>query len=310
MLRGRTFRLRESCYLDTVAVVRSDPTPSMPAEVAEFVADHVGELVEASFCGWDHGVSDVWECRSIDGRRLFVKTGRDKFDQEVRAYRQWAPHLDGRCPELLAADEPLGVLAISAVDGRLAQNLEPDASDEVDMYRQAGEVLRSLHGLRVTEVGDDPVATFVERATRWGRRAVEHVGADDRAWVRERIDDIVPLLADTMRCPCHRDFTPRNWVVDEGGSLRLIDFGHAREDFWILDVDKLWSDQWVDRPEREAAFWDGYGRSPTASDWAVLEASSALGAVSTIVWSREHDDQAYEAFGRRHLARLRQRRKP
>lgn len=80
---------------------------------------------------------------------------------------------------------------------------------------------------------------------------------------------------------------PRNWMVDDAGAIRLIDFGHTREDFWILDVDKLWSDQ-----------------------WAVLEASSALGAVSTIVWSREHGDRGDEAFGRRHLARLRQRRRP
>lgn len=282
------------------------PDPfAMPAAIATFVTDRIGELTEVSFRGWDHGVSDVWECRSRDGRRAFVKACREKFAQEVRAHREWVPHLADRSPRLLGVDEELGLLLISAVEGRLAQDLDVAECDDTDMYRQAGEILRSLHAVPIDERDSDPVAAFVERAARWDQRAVQYVTADDRSWVRERIRLVLPLLTDIHRCPCHRDFTPRNWVVDDAGTLRVIDFGHAREDFWILDVDKLWSDQWVDRPERQRAFWEGYGRQGTDAEWSVLEASSALGAVSTIVWSREHGDESYEAHGRRHLARLR-----
>jgi tRNA A-37 threonylcarbamoyl transferase component Bud32 len=235
----------------------------------------------------------------------FVKVCRDKFDQEVDAYRRWAPHLGRRCPDLLAADEQLGVLLLSAVDGQLAQDLDLDARADAEMYRQAGEVLAMLHTLPVSDHGDDPVGAFVESAERWNLRADGIVSSDDRSWVHERVAEITPMLAGTRRCPCHRDFTPRNWIVGADANVRIIDFGHTRADFWILDVDKLWSDQWIARPDRQAAFWDGYGSEPTDDERVVLEAASALGALSTIVWSRDHRDAEYEAHGRRHLARLR-----
>lgn len=281
-------------------------TAGLPDDIASFVQRHVGGPTSVTFCGWDHGVSDVWDCRTADGQRVFVKRCRDKYDQEVHAYRAWTPHLLGRCPELIAAHDDLRTLIVTAVDGVLAQDAELDADGELDVYRQAGRFLADLHALEID--GDvDHVAVFVDRAERWVQRATDIVDAADRAWVMARITETVPTLHAIRRGPCHRDYTPRNWVIDTDATVRVIDFGHTRVDYWILDVDKLWSDQWIDRPAREAAFWDGYGTRPTHEESNVLEAVSALGALSTIVWSREHDDIRYEAHGRAHLARLRAR---
>jgi Ser/Thr protein kinase RdoA (MazF antagonist) len=277
----------------------------MPAEIIEFAQAHVGTLSSLRFCGWDHGVSDVWECRADDGRHVFVKCCRDKYDQEVHAYRAWAPHLVDRCPQLLAADDELRALVLSAVDGTLAQDVDLDADAEAEVYRQGGRFLADLHALGIGDDEGDPAAAFVERAQRWDQRAADVVDVDDRTWTMSRVAEIAPMLSRLRRTPCHRDFTPRNWMLDADGTLRVIDFGHTRADYWILDVDKLWSEQWVDRSDREAAFWDGYGVRPTDDERNVLEAVSALGAISTIVWSREHGDDGYEAHGRAHLARLR-----
>jgi Ser/Thr protein kinase RdoA (MazF antagonist) len=282
-----------------MTTVRAD----MPDDIERFVRAHIGPLAHAVFCGWYHGVSDVWECRAADGRHVFVKSCRDKYDQEAHAYQAWVSHLDDRCPQLIAADADLGILVLTAVDGTLAQEMDLDA----DVFHQAGCVLRDLHGLALGGAQADPVAAFVERAERWDRRSAAFVDDDDRAWMSGRIREITELLPHVRRVPCHRDYTPRNWVIDAEGRLRVIDFGHARADYWILDVDKLWSDQWIDRSDREAAFWDGYGTRPTDDERNVLGAVSALGAVSTITWSREHGDSAYEAHGRAHLARLRER---
>ena len=279
----------------------TDRTVPMPTEITEFVRRHAGRLSKVSFSGWDHGVSDVWDCHLDDGQRVFVKSCRDKYDQELHAYRAWAEHLDDRCPQLVASDDELRALILTAVDGTLAQHVDLGA----DVFRQAGHILSDLHALRIDNPEHDPLAAFVERAHEWDRRAVAVVDDDDRAWMIDRIGEIAPLLPHIRRGPCHRDFTPRNWMVDESGTVRVIDFGHTRADYWILDVDKLWSEHWVDRPDHEAAFWDGYGLWPTEEDRLVLAAGSALGAISTIVWSREHDDAEYEAQGRAHLARLR-----
>jgi Ser/Thr protein kinase RdoA (MazF antagonist) len=276
---------------------------SLPAEIAAFVDRHVGALSDVRFCSWDHGVSDVWDCRTTDGRHVFVKSCRDKYDQEVHAYRTWAPQLGDRCPRLLAADDQLGVLVLTAVKGTLAERVELDA----DVFVQAGRWLSGLHSLAL-DVGE-PTAPddLVERAERWDRRAESVVDHEDRRWMMARVHEVVALLPNVRRVPCHRDYTPRNWVVDDSRTLRVIDFGHTRADYWILDVDKLWSEHWVARPDVEEAFWDGYGTRPTIDELAVLEAASALGAVSTIAWSREHGDREYEAHGRAHLARLRRR---
>jgi Ser/Thr protein kinase RdoA (MazF antagonist) len=118
------------------------------------------------------------------------------------------------------------------------------------------------------------------------------------------VREIAHLVADLRRVPCHRDFTPRNWIVDDHGVVRVIDFGHSRPDLWVLDVEKVWSLHLAERADRADAFWDGYGHSPTDEDRAVLGAAAALAAVSTITWAREHGDAVFEAVGRRQLDRV------
>ena len=281
----------------------TDRTVPMPAEITEFVRRHAGRLSNVSFSGWDHGVSDVWDCHLDDGQRVFVKSCRDKYDQELHAYRAWAQHLDDRCPQLVAADDELRALMLTAVDGTLAQHVDlgPTCSGRPVTSCSTFTLSRSSLPNKTRSLPSSSAHTSGIVELRLP------VDDDDRVLDHRRrhaIGEIAPLLPHIRRGPCHRDYTPRNWMVDDSGTVRVIDFGHTRADYWILDVDKLWSEHWVDRPDHEAAFWDGYGSWPTEEDRLVLEAVSALGAISTrrrrtvsapgaistIVWSREHDD--------------------
>ena len=90
--------------------------------------------------------------------------------------------------------------------------------------------------------------------------------------------------------------------MTDGVKLSVIDFEHSRPDFWPFDVEKLLTE--VGGTGLEAAFWQGYGTSLTDAETRVLERYSALNALSTVVWAREHGDEAFEADGRRRLAEL------
>jgi Ser/Thr protein kinase RdoA (MazF antagonist) len=257
-------------------------------QLLAFAQAQAGALTRAEYRGWDHGVSDVWECWFEAGHHLFLKRSVEpgKFEQELRAYRAWTPHLGDLCPDLVAADEDERALLVTALPGALAEDLELTRRAEAELHRQAGAFLRAFHGLPHV---DDEVAladAIQMRAERWSARAALHVDASARDWMMARIREIAPMLDGVRRTPCHRDFTPRNWVIDEDSNLRVIDFGHTRPDFWALDIDKLWSDQWVERRDRSDAFWDGYGRKPSDDEWAVVEAAGALSAITTIAWSR------------------------
>ena len=91
--------------------------------------------------------------------------------------------------------------------------------------------------------------------------------------------------------------------MTDGLKFQVIDFEHSRPDFWLFDVEKLVTE--VGGTGLEAAFWQGYGALLTDAETRVLERYSALNALSTVVWAREHGDEAFEADGRRRLSDLR-----
>lgn len=181
-------------------------------------------------------------------------------------------------------------------------------ADLLEAYRQAGVFLQTLHTLPFD--ADDPLPlaeAFEARAKTWLARAADLIDAELVARVEERAAETADLLGalGPARVPCHRDYTARNWLVDgaDGVKLSVIDFEHSRLDFWLFDAEKLVTE--VGGTGLEAAFWKGYGTFPTDAERRVLELYSALNALSTVVWAREHGDAAFEAEGRKRLGGLR-----
>jgi thiamine kinase-like enzyme len=130
---------------------------------------------------------------------------------------------------------------------------------------------------------------------------------DGHVLVLTHVPEVAAPIADLRSVrlvPAHRDYGPRNWLVDAAGHVRVIDFAHSEPSPWAVDLQKLTMREWRGRPELEAAFLEGYGRVPDGEDRFVLRAYVALSALATIAWSVAHDDPGFEAEARSVLAEL------
>ena len=226
--------------------------------------------------------------------------------QERRAYRDWLWHLDAT-PNLLGESETHSALLASAVPGKNVDDVLPTSEETLTTYRQVGTFLQRFHTLPFED--DNPVPLLEDyrhRAKTWLARADGLLEPDLIAWVASRAAEAADLLEqmNPVRVPCHRDYTARNWLVEvtNGVKLSVVDFEHSSPNFWLFDVEKLVME--VGGTGLEAAFWQGYGTSLKDAETRVLERYSALNALSTVVWAREHGDEAFEADGRRRLAEL------
>ena len=216
-----------------------------------------------------------------------------KFVQERRAYRAWLPGLGFQgTPRLLAESSELRALLVSAYPGSCSSTLIQAKRPEV--YRQAGAWLRALHALPF--VDDDPVPLLKPMRSAaqrgWGR-AAGLLEPTLISWVGTQVESAVKSLEQlgAVRVPCHRDYSPRNWLVDLSGEnvqLSVIDFEHARPDHWLVDVERLYAGSWDS--SLEDAFWQGYGRVLSELERKVLGQRLVLSALSSVVWAREHGD--------------------
>lgn len=274
------------------------PPETRPSEaLVRFVADAVGHTSEWSFVGWEHAESRVWRIDAAQGE-VYLKAHRQrqKFVQERHAYTAWTPVLGPSCPRLLASHDSLPhALLLTGVPGVVMEGRAWSTDVELAAHEAAGRFLARLHALDFADGDPVPVDEAVaQRFESWRVRATGTLPDD----VLDRAQEMLrpQVFTGMRRVPCHRDFSPRNWLWSEDG-LRVIDFEHARPDLWLTDVVKLDHGSWVDRPELRTAFWRGYARPPSGLDLERLKALQILYAISTVVWAREHGDETFEAFG-------------
>lgn len=88
---------------------------------------------------------------------------------------------------------------------------------------------------------------------------------------------------------------PRNWLVDDAKTVRLIDFGKAEIDAWIRDIDRMYFAEWVHHPDLEDAFFEGYGSPLSDEDRERLRCLGAATSITGRLWAREHHSPAFEA---------------
>lgn len=276
-----------------------------PQPVAQWAADRLQTAVHWVAAGHDHGESEVWRGSTEAGVRWLKRWRQpDKWRRERIALTEWAPALPAvgvRVPSVLHHDEGLRVQLLTHVPGTPGE--QDDRAQTPATYRQVGRALAALHAQDPGAPDPMPVATaHRKRARAWARRA--------RGLLPEStIQAVVDAASDPaafeglQRVPCHRDCTERNWLIDADGTLGLIDFEHARCDPWLSDLLRL--EEWVfpDRPDLRAAFFEGYGRTPDPTERRALSAMRGLHALSTVAWSVEHRDRAFEEQGRGALAR-------
>ena len=225
-----------------------------------------------------------------------------KYQQEKRAYQDWAIHLKNT-PELLAYDDENMFLLMTAVPGNLVEAGRFGQNELEDIYFQAGSCLKKLHALSF--VDNDKLSirqAYAKRLKAWLPRARPMLAQKDIDWVEARVLEILPMLEDHKRVPCHRDFSARNWLYNRD-KLFLIDFEHSRPDFFLSDLERLWGLVFITKPVLKEAFFAAY-KGLSDDEIEMLKRSTALWAMNTISWAYEHNDKVFEQVGRRVLQQL------
>jgi Ser/Thr protein kinase RdoA (MazF antagonist) len=252
---------------------------------------------------WPQSSNQVLELTTADGRRWIAKVagGREHYRREKHALQCWAPALGRDAPELVAAEDELLLLVMTRLPGRRAE--ETAGNTGAAVHEQAGRLTRLLHDAEPPTTDDGIAAATVQRLEDWIERGRELLNGDEIAFARNCVRPIAGL-GPLPTVPCHMDNQPRNWVVDDAGHVGMIDFGGARRDVWIRDLQRMYFQQWEHRPDLRDAFYAGYGRTPDDADLLLLRCYLAHGGLSTVVWAHEFGDPPFEAHGHRILAEL------
>ena len=278
---------------------RSPRSPrAIPADAAERVAQHFGR--ELTFTGWPHGQSMMW--RATDGRdpagsSLYVKVHSVPYlhDRHSYAFDAWVPHLPCATPELLLSDASLRLMVFAELPGQPLELVDLGARAELEAYATAGRVARAYHEIPVpqSEQTTDPVSVARRRLEDLVTSAEGLVDRDTLDWVGS-LGSEMAIFADDQLVPCHRDFSPRNWLVTSAGgelSWALIDFERSRLDFPYIDFLRMEFDHWLERPERREAFFAGYGRQLTPDEERKLRLTIVGNCLGTIPWGAKHGDR-------------------
>jgi len=299
----------------------TDPTD---ANLLDRLAGELGcasDLLRWQFLGSTHGPCRVWKVSGHErGAAVVVKQFRNDraFAQERDAYARWLSHLPEETAGLVAVlPAPVRALLLRPLPGEMLVTGRVRESVEQTAHLRAGAFLRALHAM--PDVDHDPLplrAAVQQRYAAWLARVSPHLTAVEANYLRglgEALDAAPGLFARARRVPCHRDFTPSNWLIDgpvvDGQISRIdgffvVDFEHAKLDCPLLDLVKLWTEVWGDRPDLEAAFFAGYGRTLGPDERLELQVLAAMHAMATVAWAHDHADPAFTLLGARALQRV------
>uniref|UniRef100_A0AAU3HUC1 Phosphotransferase n=1 Tax=Streptomyces sp. NBC_01393 TaxID=2903851 RepID=A0AAU3HUC1_9ACTN len=289
------------------------------APVVEFAERAVGRITEWTDTSWAREDSRVWRAQGAQGGTWYVKVHHsDRFHgREVRGLRTWAPVLGEAAPRLVAADEKLRAVVLTAVPGRPLHGAVLTPERERAVFHRIGALARRIHRSsppRPAPAGSGPA---VAKADRHLAGARSHLRPGDEEFVRELVrqaEDLRPL----EWVETHGDFQLRNILHvadaaipgagygadDPAVFVGVIDLERSERGPAVRDLVRL-SDAWVGRPDLFEAFLAGYGRSLTDAEEARLGIDMALDAVSGIAFGVAHGDPESVERGRRTLARLR-----
>jgi hypothetical protein len=261
---------------------------------------------------WEHGLSAVLRLRDARGSTWFAKRHRerDRYAAEVTAYRQWVPGLRGHAPRLHAADDLRSVIFLTAIPGEpvpwpagdLCAVADTDRLAEQATHREAGVLLRRFHDAQLPVPWGEWGTAKITEFDRLMPLASQLLGKRDLALARAEVETLSGLPC-PGQVPCHRDYTPRNWLAADGIQY-VIDFEHARLDVWLADLARLHLGIWPDRPDLMDAFLAGYGRQLSDADHAILQGVAALTATWLVVKAREIRQPGLEDAFRAALQRL------
>jgi len=222
-------------------------------------------------------VGKVLRVFNRSGDSSFVKWYRDQTDyqREWDALTHYTPALGSDAPRLIEHDEVLRMLLISELHGAPAAGT-PHEWDPLVHYK-VGALIRRLHESSQAVVSDQfarqCASRFEEAASALEGSVSSALLSEARLLIARAMD-----LRSLTLVPAHRDNHPRNWMVDPGGHVRLIDFAMSEYDPWIVDAFLLQQDYWRTDPQLKVAFLTGYDRDMSDEDHVLLKAHHAVSA--------------------------------
>ncbi|WP_148614188.1 aminoglycoside phosphotransferase family protein [Nocardioides rubriscoriae] len=266
---------------------------------------HQRELLDRWLPGWavvrDHSWGQVdrtvLEVRRADTSYAVKASGPDDshLAREVRAHQEWLGpwRATGHAATLVGADLEARLLVTTWLPGRLVEGTAAQGAPAT--YHQAGVLLAVLHG-QLAVVDPDHEARENARALRWLDEP-HRIATDTEALLR---DEIAAWPTPPARLvPTHGDWQPRNWVVDDDGTVRVIDLGRADLRTAASDLARLAAQDFRRDPALEAAFLEGYGTDPREPHaWWRQQVREAIG---TAAWAHRVGDEPFEAQGHRML---------
>lgn len=228
---------------------------------------------------------------------------RAKHDREVHAYRHWTASLGPSAPKLIAADSAAMTIVITTLPGQPCSD-DPAAA----IHHQAGALLRRFHDTEPPRRLLWFPGWLDDRIRHWTSQVKTLLASEDAAVVDGHLIAL-KTIGVPHGFPCHLDFQPRNWLVDESRNLSVIDFEHARTDLLARDFVRLRFRVWPSRPELRDAFFDGYGRRLTEAENELVWHLGALDALTALARGRQTSDPALTTAGRATLRQLRERQR-
>lgn len=246
-------------------------------EVLDRVNHVLGPVVVIDDLSVRPQVCRVVKVETRSGETSFVKWYREApdYQREYDALTLYTPALGSDAPRLIDNDEGLRMVLISEVHGELA-TVGGWEWDHLVHYR-AAVLLRRLHESAKPVVSDQFARQCASRFEAAAGGLEQVVGSSAVGEARVIIAQAMDIPRVSM-VPAHRDNHPRNWMIDPGGHVRLIDFGLTEYDPWIVDVFALEQDYWSSDPALRLAFLGGYDRDISEEDVALLRAHHAVQA--------------------------------
>ena len=250
----------------------------------------LGSPVTRSDSSWGHDRSVVLQLRDREGVRWFLKHSRDpgRFERELYAYETVLPTFGDLVPPLVGANLPLRCLLLGALPGELARGNDRAADPEV--HRQAGAFLARLHGSLPPEPAPDLTERFTKQRDKVLRKAEGVIEPAQLDYLQSATAALVEI-AEPVTVMCHLDFWQRNWMLDEHGTLRVIDFGRAGQNLRVRDFSLL-AHRGPASPLLQDAFFDGYGRRLHDDERAQLEGLGAMTAAMRVLRSTDQNPRA------------------
>ncbi|MFE5162674.1 phosphotransferase enzyme family protein [Streptomyces sp. NPDC056697] len=275
-----------------------------PEEVRQLAEQAVGPIATWTDTSWDRDSSRVWRADGAQTGVWYVKIHQNTrfHHREVDAYRGWVPSLGTATPTLVTADSALRAVVITAVPGRPLHGIAHPPEQQQPLFHQIGALAAAIHRSAAPLPADEgvPALAKVERHLEAARPYL-HPG--DEEFIRQivaRAEDVPPL----DRVPTHGDFHLRNLLLDDNGSLAVVDFERSEPGPAIRDLVRL-ADAWATQPRLHDAFMSGYGRALTPDEEERFVIDSTLDALSGIQYGATHGDPETQQRGHRTLARLR-----